>query len=446
MMRFCPKLILLAVANLFLGLSVFGQHGAVMNLLPELQQSGFYSNPAYRPAYKTAFSMPVLGHLNIGAYNTGLQLNRMVAENPDYSTEDALNDLNTLNHIGSTFNVSHAMTGFKVGNAWLRAGVHENVYLQLDYPRELVKLALEDWDAYNFDKGPISIIGTGVQFLHYRSYDFGLSLPFMEERLNIGINARYINGLGAIWTKNSALGLSVDTVAASAGFFGVLEMYTSGALTFLEEDLDWVPATSYFFNKQNHGGAVDLGVDFKMNDHIRISGALNNVGWIGWKNRNSNFIIDTLNVKVALPDINDLQDNESVQNEFFVSFLDTLDFAMTDVKTTEKFNMPLPANANLAIHLIFNEKHSLHVQMIRQRFFNEIYSHAGAAYRWRATKWFTFLGSATIWNMQDPNFGLGMVFKPGPVQLSFMFDNLFGLISPDAQRNASTAFGLNFVF
>jgi len=436
----------LALIISFLGFSAKGQHNSGLNLMPELQLSGFYSNPAFRPEYKTALSMPVLGNINLAAYNTGLQLNRLVSENPDYTIEEAANDLNDINFLGSAFTVSHAMTGFKVGKAWLRTGIHENIYLQFDYPRELFRMVMGGFDIYDFSKGPVAIDGMGVQFMHYRSLDFGVSLPFFEEKLNVGVNLRYINGLGALWTKESGLTAILDTTNNTVGLQGKLDMYSSGTLTFLEEDLDLVPATSYFFNKKNHGAAADLGVTLKLSDKLQLSAAVNNVGFIGWKSRNANYQTDTLKLRLPEPDFNDISDSEAAQNEYLGAALDSLAFSLTQIKNNDKFNMPLPVNFNAAASFTLNEKNSVHVQIMAQRYFEEIYANIGAGFKTKPTKWLTLLPTATLWNLSDLNFGLGLILKPGPVQISFLFDNLYGLISPDAQRNASAGLGINFVF
>lgn len=438
--------ITLVLMNAFLGLTALGQHNSGLNLMPELQHSGFYSNPAFRPEYKTAVSMPVLGNINLAAYNTGLQLNRLVSEDPDYTIDEATNDLDDINFMGSTFNVSHAMTGFKVGKAWLRTGIHENVYLQFDYPRELFRMVMGGFDIYDFSKGPVAINGMGVQFMHYRSFDVGVSLPFFEEKLNVGVNLRYINGLGALWTKESGLTAILDTTNNTVGMQGQLDLYSSGTLTFLEEDLDLVPATSYFLNKQNHGVAADLGATFKVTEKLQVSAAVNNVGFIAWRSRNVNYQTDSLNLVLPEPDFDDISDSETDQNEYFGSVLDSLAISLEQTKNTEKFNMPLPVNFNASVSYALNEKNSIHVQFMAQRYFEEMYTNIGAGYKIKPVKWFTFLPTATLWNMSDLNFGFGMILKPGPVQFSFLFDNLYGLISPDAQRNASGGMGINFVF
>jgi|GEM_PF-7000882 len=426
--------------------TTLAQHNSVMNLFPELQQSGFYANPAYHPQCKTAISMPVLGHLNLGAYNTGLQLNRLVAENPDYSIDQAANDLEDINFIGSTFNVSHAMTGFRVGKAWLRTGVSENIYLQFDYPRELFRMVMGGLDVYDFSNGPVSISGTGVQFMHYRSLDFGVSLPLFEEKLNIGINARYINGLGALWTKESNLTALVDTASNTIALDGRFDMYSSGTLTFLEEDLDFLPAATYLFNKQNHGAAVDLGLQLKLTEKLSVSAAVNNVGVIGWRSRNANYQTDSLNLVFSEPDVDEISENEGEQTDYFTATLDSLNRVFGQLKNTDRFNMPLPVNFNATAAYQLNEKYSVHVQMMAQRYFNEFYSNIGAGFKAKPAKWVALLPTATLWNMKDLNFGIGIILKPGPVQFSFFFDNLYGLISPDAQRNASAGMGINFVF
>ncbi len=248
-----------------------------------------YMNHKINPALVGDYgyvTIPMLGEISFGM-NTNLGLNDFLFPSdgelktflhPDISTNDFLSGLNKMNTVSQSFSLdvlSFGFFGFGGYNTFDFA-VKQNASVYI--PEDLF-VVLKDGSRSIYD-----LSGMGVKATSYAELSFGHSRKIMES-LTVGAKVKALVGLAYvdITTNNTYLTMTDDVWALSANATG--EVAAGGAVIDLDENDDLsFGGDNYTPSVGGFGAAIDLGAVYTMmNDRLKVSLALTDIGFISWK-------------------------------------------------------------------------------------------------------------------------------------------------------------------
>ena len=248
-----------------------------------------------------------------------------------YSEEYQDDFLKTFDRMGSFLSADLYETilsmGFRVkdfyffGDANLRISGDNS--LPADFPRLLLNGNYQDgqaidyqFDDFNFNANAFIESGIGVSYKY-------------NSKLTLGAKPKLLFGLGNLSTGDVSASLSSrDSLNLSAnmtlnGAFPTLQLHEGDEFIdsmSISDDMGEIISES--LTNKNKGFAIDLGATYQLNDQIRLSASLIDLGWISWKS-NANSINASANYTFRGADVSSMLDADDT-TDFFQSVTDTL--------------------------------------------------------------------------------------------------------------------------
>jgi hypothetical protein len=178
--------------------------------------------------------------------------------------------------------------GFRTGKGYVTFGVSEHVVGVSSLPSDLFKISETGFpDNTRLDFSPMRI-----HAMAYKQILIGYSHP-INEKLTIGVNLKPLFGQVAATTKIRTFSIKTGLNEWSVEVEG--DAYTSLPATMTEDedgdlkefefqdDLETADYISKYAGFSNPGFAVDLGAVYAFTERLSVSAALNNLGFISWK-------------------------------------------------------------------------------------------------------------------------------------------------------------------
>ncbi|MDR1673380.1 MAG: DUF5723 family protein [Bacteroidales bacterium] len=316
-----------------------------METVPQISQM----NPAYQPRANGYLSLPSIGF----DFRSDFAVKDMLQQQGDrwYTPIEKQFDYALLRKsigkkaamLNSNVDVDIIGFGFRTGNGYLSFGISEHVVVNTALPSDLFKITESGFpDETSLDFSPLRI-----QAVAYKQFRIGYSTK-INDKLSIGVNVKPLFGQVAIATDIRKF--TLHTGEYQWDVYAQGDIYSSAPYevttdsegkiddTELREDLetneDWIRQYGTGFN--NPGIAVDLGATYRINERFVVSAALNNLGFISWKDDlngvafNGNYTFNGVEY-----DVTDDRD------DLFDDLLDSLENAINYHVQHDKFNTKL---------------------------------------------------------------------------------------------------------
>ena len=213
--------------------------------------------------------------------------------------------------------------GFRTGNGYFSFGLSEHVSGNFTLPSDMFKITDN-----GFPKGTsLDFSPLNTQTIGYMQLRFGYSYK-VTDKLTVGLNVKPLFGQFALATKIDRLKLHTGEGELQWDLDAKGNIYSSLPIreVILDEkgkidDVDFIDFDNYktkdwlynygtgFFNP---GIAVDLGATYQIDDRLAVSAALNNLGFISWKEELNGITFDGtysfsgMDYDVSVDDIDDL--------------------------------------------------------------------------------------------------------------------------------------------
>ncbi|MFQ3576697.1 MAG: DUF5723 family protein, partial [Cytophagales bacterium] len=171
----------------------------------------------------------------------------------------------------------------------------------------------------------------------------------------------------------------------------------------------------------NLGLGVDLGTKYNINKRLSASLAVNNLGFIRWKENTTNQRLAG-NVRFTGIELDDINESDSSKLNLN-TYADSLSKKFTFDSTKNGYTQSLVASThlNLSYHVFRNTYLNA---LLYADYFRQIRPAVSVSLYQGIARWF---GLNVAWSAQHgkfDNLGLGLFFKPGPLQIFVMSDNL----------------------
>ena len=436
------------------------------------------ANPATRPSSSVYIGLPAVSGLNININNNFFNFSDVFVKkagsdsvytflHPDFDADDFLSAVSDKNFIEPQFSVQLLGIGFKAGSSgYFFLDVNERAEANIVIPGDLLRLALKGNEQFAGSSLNLSTLRGDIKY--YREAGLGYSVD-INERLRVGVKAKFLMGMAAASVVNNSLALRIGDdyshtidadlkVNISAPV--KIEKDEDGDISSVEFD-DTVfdetdKAVAYATGFDNPGFSFDLGATYKFSDRLTFSAAITDLGFIKWKRDVTNLMAES-SFEFSGFDLTDVIDETRTFDEVADEMLDSLanSFVISDTKKAFSTSLPLGISAGASWNLTksFNVGLLSYTRIIGEQIRQSltVSGNLNVGNALMATLAYTAA------NNRYDNLGAGFSLRAGIFQFYMLADRIpltwNKIISdgsafpvPESWNTLNLRFGMNFVF
>lgn len=445
------KSIIPVLALVFSAYKSSAQQEFTLYHMPVLAQSN-YLNAASVPEFKVSVTLPGTG-MFVGVNNSAFNAKAFVDKsgNVDYSKfVSGLKQSN--NYLGAGASVDLFHLRMKVANNFYSVSsrlIHDTRFL---YPKDLLGIASEGF------QDQFKLTGIGLHSSTYIENAIGFTRSKPDSRWTYGVRAKMLSGIANVQTNRSDLELNINNDEIYNYDLDVdLEVNSSLGVDDAAIDNLRNASTLNEYRKAvnlDRGYAIDGGVTYQHSDKLSFGLAVNNVGFINWKNNVSNYTADFSTTYDGIELSESGIKLDSLLNHYGEVFEENTN------TSNQAYQTWLPSTVFLSTHYQLSPKVKASGSLYTE-FFRGISVGGTAGLNISLGKGFDFTTSWWYLRKSAANMGLGLVFKSGWAQSYIIFDNVLpasfinindpelgisDLLLPYHAKNVNIRFGINFVF
>ena len=430
---------------------VFAQRNLTLSQLSFAPQS-YLVNPGRIPLTKYNIGLPLMSGANGAVSSSGFKLGDFQEGNSIEGTpvnpyKKFLDGLDQQNQASMDISVNLLDLGFRIGKRnYFNFFANENMNAAMSYPRSMAEMLFNVGNSKIVDR-TYDIQTYRLNVLQYRAIGLGYTRQ-ITNKLSAGIRVKSLMGISHVQTLNDSMRFVSDKDDRYFGVLGNLSFMSSGAsnldpyyatlgnLNFSNlavQALQRNPST-YFQNTGNKGFAVDLGLQYRINDEIDLYASVLNVGSITWKKGITINPIADDNIEFPTQDL-------KTYNQEVLEFIDSLG-RKPNFDTT--FSTKLPMLLYVGGSYFVNPTTSIDVTINPRFYLGEIDFGIAVGVTSRVNKFLQVGGNISSFNKASINFGLGTALNLGPAQLFFVTDNALAALSFKSAKTAHFNLGLTF--
>lgn len=417
-----------------------------------------FANPAFYTCEYGYFDLG-LGGINFGVQNIGLKYDKFFRFNevgqPTVLDLDAgVASLRNTNYLNTylTFDVFNC--GRRTKHGFFTYTHRFREYESLSYNKDLVQLAANGNAAFLGESNPADIsVRAGARV--YQEFDFGYQMSLTKE-LNIGLRLKFLMGFmdaktdvvnAKLFTDPETYELKLMTQASVTGALPYQFVMEDGQLSIVDKRFN--PANLF----RNYGFGVDLGAEYKFDEHWGAAAALNDLGFIKWDNYAINFT-------------GELQDNGSFYNDgaFVFSGLtsEQINSIMNDPDYASTLAESLMGYFQLSPNNLVSYKTGLNTNLMLRGYYDLTPSNRFSAqftgynlglgmkpaltlaYTGSFSNKYDVVTTYTLMPGVYDNLGVGLSANFGGLLLYVATNNIFGFTNPANRSLLSAQFGISF--
>ncbi len=435
------------IAGLLFVMILFNGHLNAQNdrslyFMNEIPQSR-YMNPAIFPDHNFYVSIPVLSTVKFGFENT-MHYDDLFQQKGDsiYLDRDyLLNNLKDKNSINFDATVELFSLGVKAKNNYFSFRIADAGSFNTTITKETVQFLLYGNGSEEFLGKTIDLSGNGINFSYYREYALGYTRS-IDEKINVGINFKLLNGIADITTKDLSL-----TIYTDPSDFTITSTSNIDISTSLPEDIEG-SLVDIKPDGSNPGFAFDFGGQYQINDQWSVSAGVLNIGFINWKSNLKNYTSTNSGNEFVFEgyNLNDFFEDKEFNKDLLNKLLDSIadEIGVTETALEYRSNLPAWLNLNANYNLTPSDQFGV---LFRNRFLkNQSWTTFTLAYTHSFNEKAKILVSNTFTKGNYFSPGLGVSANLGPVQLFLISENVTAPIFVNTTKLYSFHFGINLVF
>lgn len=431
-------------------------------MMQHVYQSSYY-NPAAIPDHKFSLGLPVMSSIQLQIINSGFSLNNLIKNENGVNKFDISylrNNVPNSSFINLGLNVDlfHLRVKWRNSYVFVDAGNHSELYV--NYSKDMFQFFTADWTNDNEEGKKFDLSNVGGRFLNYNHIGFGIAKNF--KKFDFGVRFKVLDGVvaGVVESNDAQIEFNKDLYDISLK--NSITAYSSGFNSFTSSSNQAEKDRQNTIQKRftNLGFGLDLAVTYKVTQKFKINLAINNLGFIDWKNDINNVKYaqdpssgsfkgaDVLGPILAGENISDVTISDTIQ-KFFQPKSDT-SIKRSAFRTNLTPRLYLTLSYNITPRIVV-------AGTVKLEYYQVILPSYMLGAQFKLGRIFSLTASSS-YQFENLNFGGGIMIKPGPFQFYFVSDNLFtplykmkgdnvnGLYLPLDARLLSARFGMNIVF
>ena len=279
----------------------------------------------------------------------------------------------------------------------------------------------------------------------YDEWSFTFSGYAMKKKLTYGASIKYLSGRFNITTKKSEFNFYTDPGNYNLQMSSDFQVQTSG-IDNIDTYLDQrIPSLAF---PGNNGFALDLGVNYEINDHFSVNASVLDLGFINWRSRTLEFVSHEPGKDFTYSGmtLHGFADAFKDFSTFGTKIFDSLkNLVHIDSVYDVKYRSNLPVRINIGASYSPDDKNHFNLLLNGISWNNHLSPAMSVSYMYNCTRYLGLTLSYNLFNRQYTNFGGGISVSAGPLQLYLVSDNIPGLIFYKSTNNSSFQFGINIL-
>lgn len=405
-------------------------------------------NPAFRPKHRVVIGLPAISSFYISSSTDGLAFRDVFIRTDQ---EDSLK-IDTLGlpgklHKQQKLDASNALQLFYVGisgkRSYFSLGIHQISDTRLSYPGEAVGWAILGPNDPRYQGRALSFDNLYGKSTVYNQVSLNYARA-INEKLTAGIRVKYLVGLvaGTSGKIKGSVRTTTDSVTLSSG---AMKIQTAGIDFFDQDDLSTEDYIRYTVSNNNRGMAIDIGATYQISQRVSVSAAINDLGYINWKDYTRSYNLDPVTYTFKGFDMLDyLNENDDASLEKETDSLEAL--YTFDERTGEKFRTSLVGKLYAGVNYRVAKGNQASALLYLDVFRGTLNPAVSIAYDIQLGRMLNAVISAAYRDGKVNNFGAGLVVKLGGIQLFATSDRFNSFIYPARASMVDAHVGMNLVF
>jgi hypothetical protein len=452
---------------IFFSINIFSQSVGITDFM-RLNPYSTFNNPAYFLPYKGYVGIPGVSNINFSCYNSSFLFKNLVTktQNGDLvmTADKFVNSLAKNNWFNTSLNLNILNFGFRVKKLFFSFDYQLKMDEQLRYSKDLFSFLLQNelihfFDGtYTYTKSSPALFQLEPNINLYQELSFGCQVQILDN-LYIGVRPKILFGVFNLKTEKFKAEVYSNPVDKSiCGNFDVsinmaslFQFYTKDANGNIAIDagnmFSYNQSVSGFLNKcfsNNLGFAIDLGAVFRVNQQIRVSASVTDLGFIKWRGTE-------LKLSIKPPAPGEDYVFTDLTTEQFVNFIinaGNLNFdhafdainANFSMELYKPYTTMLTSNIMLDGYFDLTPAHRFIMQFKGYIFGKHFMPQFTLAYNGTFLNIFDVVVSYSMMKKSFANIGVGFGVRLGPVHLYAGTDNLLAYFNIlNARRINGTA-------
>lgn len=411
-------------------------------------------NPAFLPQYR--FSLG-LGYFSSGLDLTGGNLNSFFNSNETaiQTVSRLINEDEKQIGLDNTIQSNLFFAGFRTKKSYFSFNSSVHMEGSIRIPKDLFGLMFLGNGAYIERDANLDFAGTNFMAYNQNQFSYG---RFINNKLSVGANIGVLNGIAHVGLNQARLGITTDTGTSSIYTIGVNGQMQGNASLFgvdfgklstdssYRENIDQIIENNLnnFDFGSNRGYNFGVGFMYRPMEKLRISGSIQNMGYIKWKNAAQDFNMPGFSWTFNGLDTNQIDELGGGNNDVLQGIADSLiDKLSVNSRSVESYTTNLKPRYILSAEYFITPR--TQIQWI-----------GGFGYGVKGDKtmntlsinqelgeWVDIRGSFTLVNAKATRVGLGMSLNLGPIQAFVNINDVLALTNYGSTQNISGMAGFN---
>ena len=405
-------------------------------------------NPAFYPNHKVVIGLPVISSIYGSVDNDGLAFRDLFRTSETDSLQ--LDTVSIFKKLKDTqrFRVNESVQLFYFGlrgeKSYFSLGIHQVFEMRFHYPGDIIGWATRGPGSQYYEGKPLDVGKFYGRGMAYNKVSVNYSRD-ITSRFRAGIRFNYLLGVAAGETTDvkGTLMMSADSISINTGN---LQVQTAGVDFFDQDGLKARDYTDYGLKTKNKGMSLDFGATYNISDNLMVSAAVNDIGYIKWKDYTRSYQVDPVYYTFKGFDLLDLV-NKSPGQDFIQTELDSLENLYTSNETTgNAFKTSLIgkfyAGINYRLLNMNNFSALVYFDMFRKRIDPAI----SLGYNLQIRRLINATIGITYQNKQITNIGAGIALKLSALQIYATSDRANSFVYPSRASRGDAHIGANLVF
>jgi hypothetical protein len=387
--------------------------------------------------------LPVLSSVHLQYIGHSFSFDNMFSENSNgtYRIDyDKISDnLDSRNTLALNADISLFYLGLNSNRNHFSLNINEKVTSSFSFDDDVGDLVIHGNAHPDLFERRISFNETTLHQNSYLEFGFGYARE-INNKLTIGLKVKYLLGFANLQVKdlNGYAITSYDSIhLVHHGF----DAYTTGE-SYFEDDGDVMD----FLKDENAGWAVDLGMNYNINDKLSISAAITDLGQIKWSKGTAQYKFNPADYSFKGFELENVIEKEGESDKTFESELDSLEilFAADEFEDVS-YKTKLSANAYVGVNYEFFPGHNLGALTNLYMVEDDTRSAFALYYNYHPSNLFNAVGNLQF-RRNYVGIGLGASIKLGIFQFYATTETLTSLLAPSKASFLDARFGINIVF
>jgi len=424
-------------------------------------------NPGIRPQANFTFGMPSV-YLSLQTPEITLADIFNKNENPDSTFKRIVRDPNlSFNNMGISSTIDLLYFGFTIKKNYFSLGVQQNNEFYGSPPKDILGLTQGSTFFQNSLNRLVNLGDIDINASSYIGYHVGYTRQ-INKKLSLGIRLKFLQGIYNVNVEKSTLQLStnIDSIyikagikANTAGFddirksnFNLNELIyatlNNGAS--IPKGTDYSPDYVAFFQKRGivagTGWGIDLGANYKFNQHVSVSASVIDLGYINWNKNNRTFEMPVTEFNYKGADIKDINSLDSLGNRFEKLQDSLVNNVFVPSESTNSYTTYLNAKLYLGAQYAFNYNNMFDFMFFNNFGYKKFNPAISVSFTKKVWSILDIRVSGTYYNKSFNNAGLGFSLNLGAFQTYLFSDNLLALTQYDEAKFINIRTGVNWNF